>query len=112
MQCKISSLDNRTLVVEVEVGDEGPIVEMLNSRGLGCAVYGDDVKIPFAVIDRRMLEEPGFTPDHLLAVEAHELGHIHHLSDDEPTAEQAAIALLEALNEEGAAALLRSRGIV
>jgi len=109
---RFSELDGRTLVIDIEEGDTGDLVDLLNSRGHGFAVYGEDVPIPFAVIDTRLLKEPGYTPAHLLAIEAHELGHIHKLSDDEAIAETTGIELLTRLGEEGAAALLRSRGIV
>ena len=112
MQYRFSELDGQTLIIDVEDGDTGNLVDMLNSRGHGFAVYGEGVSIPFAVIDTRLLSEPGFTRDHLLAIEAHELGHIHQQSDNEAVAESAGIDLLVKLGEEGAAALLRSRGVV
>ena len=98
--------------MHVEHGDTGHIVDLLESRGCGYAVFGTDVDIPFAVIDYRLLDEPGYTMNHMLAIEAHELGHIHEQSDDEYTAESAAIALLEKIGHEGAAELLKTRGIV
>ena len=112
MRYRFSELDGQTLIIDIEDGDTGDLVDLLNSRGHGFAVYGEDVSIPFAVIDTRLLNKEGFTTDHLLAVEAHELGHIHQLSDDEVIAESTGIELLARLGEEGAAALLRSRGIV
>ena len=112
MQYRFSELDGQTLIIDIEDGDTGNLVDMLDSRGHGFAVYGEDVSIPFAAIDTRLLNEPGYTPDHLLAIEAHELGHIHQQSDNEVVAETAGIELLVKLGEEGAAALLMSRGIV
>ena len=112
MQMRFSQLDNKTPVLYVEHGDTGQHIDILKTRGLGFAVYGPDVELPFAVVDTRILDEPGYTEDHILAIEAHELGHIHKQSDDEPTAERAGIALLEAAGEEAAAQLLRERGII
>ena len=48
----------------------------------------------------------------MLAIEAHELGHIHTKSEDEPTAERAGIALLDNLNLKAAGDLLRERGVI
>jgi hypothetical protein len=112
MNYKISSLDGETLVIEIEPGDEGPVVEVLDMRGHGYAVWGEGVSIPFAVIDRRLLEKPGYTENHLLAIEAHELGHIHESSDDESTAEKSAIRILTGLGNQAAADLLRTRGVI
>jgi len=112
MQIGISNLDNKTLVVYVEPGDDGPVVEMLKTRGHGYAVFGENVLEPFVVIDKRLLEKQEYTDDHILAIEAHELGHIHELSDDEEIAEHAGIELLSRLGKDAAADLLRSRGII
>ncbi len=113
MQLNMSSLDNyQTLVVYIEPGDSGPMVDMLETRGLGYAVFGEGVDFPFVVIDQRILEEEGYTNDHLLAIEAHELGHVHEKSNDEPTAEHAGIRLLESSGHHAAAELLRERGII
>ena len=112
MQYKISELDNKTLVIEIEQGDSGPVVDMLDNRGHGYSVYGLDVLTPFAVIDKRILENPGYTKDHLLAIEAHELGHIHEASDNEVTAERAAIQILLNLGNKAAANLLKNRGVI
>lgn len=104
--------DNKTLVLHVEHGDTGPTVDLLDTRGHGFAVFGPDVGVPFAVVDYRLVDTHGYTDDHMLAIEAHELGHIHTQSTDEATAERAGIALLEAAGKEGAAQLLRERGII
>ena len=48
----------------------------------------------------------------MLAVEAHEIGHISTNSTDEPTAERAAISLLEDNNFFPAACLLKERGVI
>lgn len=112
MKIRTSDLDGKTVVIEVEPGDEGPVVEALSKRGHGYAVFGEGVQIPMAVIDGRLRDEPGFTNNHLLAVEAHEIGHISTNSSDEPTAERAAIDLLEANQQFQAAQLLRARGVI
>jgi hypothetical protein len=112
MNYRISAIDGKTLIIEIEKNDTGPVVDMLAGRGCGYAVFGEGVDTPFAVIDSRLLDQPGYTQDHMLAIEAHELGHIHMMSDDEQTAELAGIKLLEKLEKEGAAELLRTRGVV
>tara|TARA_Y100000592_G_scaffold100471_1_gene180679 strand:+ start:1461 stop:1802 length:342 start_codon:yes stop_codon:yes gene_type:complete len=104
--------DNKTLVLHVEHGDVGSTVDLLDTRGHGFAVFGPDVEVPFAVVDYRLIDTHGYTDDHMLAIEAHELGHIHTQSTDEATAERAGIALLEAAGEKAAAQLLRERGII
>ena len=113
MRMYYSGLDNnKTLVLYVEHGDAGPTVDLLDTRGHGFAVFGPDVETPFAVVDHRLIDTHGYTDDHMLAIEAHELGHIHTQSPDEATAERAGIALLESAGYEAAAQLLRDRGIV
>lgn len=112
MKIRTSELDGKTIVIEVEPGDEGPMIKMLSKRGHGYAVFGPGVQIPMAVIDGRIREEAWCTENHLLAVEAHELGHISMNSDDEPTAEKAAISMLEAKKHFSAAKLLRDRGVI
>ena len=108
-----SGLDNnKTLVLYVEHGDTGPTVDLLDSRGHGFAIFGPEVDVPFAVVDYRLVETQGYTEDHMLAIEAHELGHIHTQSTKEVDAEMAGIALLEAAGENAAAQLLRERGII
>ena len=113
MKMHWSGLDNNeTLVVYVEHGDTGPMVDLLDTRGHGFAIFGPDVEVPFAVVDYRLVDTHGYTDDHMLAIEAHELGHIHENSIDERIAEVAAVKLLDAAGLEGAAGLLRARGIL
>ena len=112
MQIGISTLDRETVVIYVESGDTGPMVDLLEKHGHGYSIWGDAIEHPIAVIDRRLLNKPGYTEDHMLAIEAHELGHIHKKTDDEPTAELTGILLLEGLGQEGAARLLRKRGVI
>lgn len=104
--------DNKTLVLYVEQGDTGHTVDLLDTRGHGYAIFGPDVDVPFAVVDYRLVETHGYTEDHMLAIEAHELGHIHTQSADEAVAERAGISLLEAAGKNAAAQLLRERGII
>ena len=111
MQYRISDLDNTTLVVEIEAGDEGELVDLLDSRGHGFAVFGE-IEFPFVVIDGRLRSERWCTESHMLAIEAHELGHIHTQSADEPTAELSAINLLTKLDQRDAADILRGRGVI
>ena len=112
MKIRNSILDGKTLVVEVEHGDDGPFVEMLKSRENGYAIFGEAVETPVAVIDGRLMEEPWFTSDHLLAIEAHELGHILTESEEEPIAECRGIVLLQAAGFHEAAQILIDRGVI
>jgi len=112
MKMRISELDGETLVLELEVGDTGPVVDMMDSRENGFAIFGEAVPVPMAVIDGRLLAEPWFTQDHLMAIEAHELGHIRELSEEEPVAEREGIRLLTAAGHSSAAEILIERGIV
>lgn len=112
MKYRISKLDGQTIVIELEQGDTGPVVDAMDSRESGFAVFGPAVPVPVAVVDGRLFAEPWFTKNHLLAIEAHELGHIIKLSDDEPVAEREGIRLLVQSGKEKAADLLRERGII
>jgi hypothetical protein len=111
MQFRHSKLDDKTVVVEIESGDGGELVTLLDSRGHGFAVFGE-VEFPFVVIDGRLREEAWCTEAHMLAIEAHELGHIHAQSTDEPTAELAGIDILTKLDQRDAADILRGRGVI
>jgi len=84
---------------------------MLDARENGYAIFGEAVPVPMAVIDGRLLEEDWFTRNHLLAIEAHELGHIRMKSEEEPIAEREGIRLLEKNGHWDAARLLHERGI-
>ena len=84
------------------------ITKQLEKSGLGFAAFGEGVPHPFVVVDSRGSR----TPDELLAIEAHEVGHVMTGSADEPTAELFAIALLRASGHPRAAQLLLDRGIV
>ncbi len=112
MKVRTSKLDNETIVIEVEDGDEGHVVDMLDIRENGYAIFGEGAPVPMAVVDGRLLKEEWFTNNHLLAIEAHELGHIRMKSEEEPVAELEGIRLLEAGNHWEAANLLYERGIV
>lgn len=112
MKVRTSILDNETVVFEIEVGDTGPLVEKLTHQPNGFAIMGDDLPFSAAVIDGRLLSEKWFTPDHLLAIEAHELGHIRMSSSDERVAELEGIRLLQEAGYDGAASLLYDRGLV
>ena len=111
MNVRVSPLDNETLVVVVEPGDTGELVELMDARGNGFAIMGEAMEIPIAVIDGRLLEEDWITCDHLLAIEAHELGHIRTGSLEEPVAEREGIRLLDMMGHTTAADILRERGI-
>ena len=110
MNFRMSTMAEGILVVEVEERDTGPIVDRLSGKNHGYAVRG--IESPVAVIDGRLVKKKWCTPDHLLAIEAHELGHILADTDDEPTAERKAIEILEEHGFIGAAQILRERGVL
>lgn len=112
MKVRTSLLDGKTTVVEIEDGDKGPLVKMLDNRGHGYAVFGEGIEEPIAVVDGRLYKHDWFTQDHLLAIEAHELGHINKSSNDESVAELEAIRLLNETGNSDAANLLLDRGVV
>lgn len=114
MKFRTSKLDNETLVVEVEEGDVGPIVDRLEMQPNGFAIMSQEAGFPvsMAVVDSRKLKEGWFTENHLLAIEAHELGHIRMNSSEEYVAEKEGIRLLEQAGYNTAASLLYERGIV
>lgn len=85
-----------------------PILMRLDVYGLGFAVWGEVVETPFIVIDGRQ----DLSRDELLAVEAHEVGHIMTGSRCERTAELFAAGLLKARGERLALELLLDRGLV
>lgn len=109
MQFRMSTMAEKVLVIEVEDRDTGPVVERLSKKNHGYAIRGTEM--PVAVIDKRIQKQKWCTPDHLLAIEAHELGHILADTDDEPTAETKAIEILEAHGHSIAARILRERGV-
>ena len=106
MQVRISELDPTVTVVEIEAGDEGQLVDMLETRGHGFALLGVEPKT--VVIDRRILDQ-GRTRHHLLAVEAHEIGH-HRVGTDEREADREGIRILRSRKQHMAARLLQIRG--
>ena len=114
MKIKASELDNETMVLIVEEGDIGPVVDRLEYQSNGYAIMGKDAGFPvsMAVVDSRSLKEDWFTEAHLLAIEAHELGHIRMNSIEEHVAELEGIRLLEANGHIEAAEILHARGIV
>jgi len=112
VKVRTSELDGKTVIIEVEDGDEGDVVDMLDIRENGFAVFGEAVEIPMAVVDGRLLKEDWFTFNHLLAIEAHELGHILMKSEEEEVAEREGIRLLESNGYTEAANILIERGIV
>lgn len=110
MDFRRSTLAEGILIIEVEPGDTGPLVERLTSKNHGYAVRGTGT--PLAVIDGRLRKKRWCTEDHMLALEAHECGHLLADTDDEPTAERKAIELLEEHGHTAAAQILRERGIL
>lgn len=112
MQIRTSELDGETIVFEIEEGDDNEFSAMLDGpRPNGFALFGPGIPIPVAVVDGRILAA-GLTRDHLLAIEAHELGHIREQSIEEPVAERAACELLLNAGEHVARQILLDRGII
>ncbi len=111
MNIRTSVLDGETLVVEIEPNDEGEVVDLMDARENGFALFGEGMPISIAVVDGRLFKNSWFTADHLLAIEAHELGHILTESIEEPVAERKGIKLLEAAGYTVAAEILKERGI-
>ncbi len=112
MKVRTSDLDNETIVFEIEANDEGPLVERLKDQPNGFAIMGEGLPFSAAVVDGRLMSEEWFTSDHLLAIEAHELGHIRMNSAEEAVAEREGIRLLEQAGHNSAASLLYERGIL
>lgn len=107
MNFRMSTLAEGILVVEVEDRDTGPVVDRLSKTNHGYAIRG--IESPVAVIDGRLSKKRWCTPDHLLAIEAHEVSHIVNDTDDEAAADMGAIKILEEHGHTAAAALLRER---
>lgn len=100
----------RVIIFEVQKGDKGAFVTQLKKSGHGFALRGAEQKT--IVIDGRMRSKRWVTNDHMLAIEAHELGHIIADTDDEVLAEAEGIRILEKNGLTDAANLLRDRGFV
>jgi hypothetical protein len=105
MQVRQSELDQSVTVIEVETGDVGPMVDLLETRGHGFTVLG--IAQRMVVVDGR-LRSLGRSAHHLLAIEAHEIGHLQ-VGDDEREADLAGIRLLKNARKPMAARLLRAR---
>jgi predicted Zn-dependent protease len=58
------------------------------------AVFGENVKRPFIVLDATLLDQEWFTQAHLLVVLAHEVAHIHTGSESEEMADLVGMMLL------------------
>ena len=92
-----------------EAGLDAPqsLRDTLDERGPGFALFGEDVATPMIGIDAAA----GLSRAQMIAVEAHEVGHILTGSEDEETAELFAIALLRASGYHTSAQLLLDRAI-
>ena len=112
MDLKLSELDGQPLVAVIEPGDEGPLVDLMNERKNGFSIWGEDIEVPIAVVDGRMLSEDWCTNDHLKAIEAHELGHLRLRTQNEVDAEREGMRLLKEAGLVSALRLLEDRGIV
>ena len=103
---RLSRFDHGILCIEATEETSPTVLERLNEKGM--AIFGEGVEMPIIVVDHRQ----GLTPDQLLAVEAHEVGHVLSGSNDEPTAELHGIAILRLAGHHAAAELLLNRGII
>jgi len=103
-------LDPEIPIHEFEEGDE-VIPDRLGPHNLAFAVYGAGTPA-MIFIDGRIRSEEWFTEDHLNAIVAHELGHIHSTSIDEIVAETHGMKLLADAGLDDAWQLLATRGVV
>lgn len=108
MEVRSSNFDKNLTVFVVDHDSPPGVLAQLDRSGLGFAMWGSGVPEPFIVIDGRRVSDR----DEMLAVEAHEVGHIMTGSRCESTAELFAIGLLRCSGHHAAAALLLDRGIV
>lgn len=108
MRVEPCPLDESVPVFHVEHGDEGPLVEALETRGHGYCIYGESLD-PVIVFDSRLESDPWWTKNHTLAVLAHELGHIRLRTTDERQADRAGVKILVEAKKPMAARLLRRR---
>jgi len=111
MQIYKCPFDQEVLVFEIEASDSGPMVDQLEKSGLGYALFGDGVAFNSMVVDGR-IRTSASSQVYIDAIMAHELGHIHNLSECEHTAEKYAIDLLNKAGLKKSANFLLNRGIV
>jgi hypothetical protein len=104
MRVHTSQLDETVTVIEIETGDEGQLVDMLETRGHGFTVLGIEQRM--VVVDGRLRGR--LSRHHLLAIEAHEISHLD-VGEDEREADLAGVRLLTAMKQPMAARLLRAR---
>ena len=104
MQVRQSELDPTVTVIEVETGDVGPMVDLLETRGHGFTVLGIGQRM--VVVDGRLRGR--LSRHHLLAIEAHEISHLD-VGEDEREADLAGIRLLKNARKPMAARLIRAR---
>jgi hypothetical protein len=104
MLVRQSTLDPTVTVLEVETGDTGQLVDLLETRGHGFTVLGIEQRM--VVVDGRLRAR--LSRHHLLAIEAHEISHLD-VGEDEREADLAGVRLLTAMKQPMAARLLRAR---
>ena len=108
MRVEPCPLDESVPMFLVEEGDEGRVVDMLETRGHAYCAYGEGIE-PFIVFDTRCESYDWWTRHHTLAVLAHELGHIRLASDSEEDADRKGAEILRAAKKPMAARLLARR---
>jgi len=112
-------LDEDVMVVEIPFTDE--VISDLRKRDTSLdedshafAVWGEATKGigPVIFLNKNIRDEEWFTQDHLDAIFAHELGHIHCNTAVEEEAERWGAELLVELGRHSAANLLLNRGVL
>ena len=81
-------LDGKITVIEIEADQQ-----FTESFGWACTIIGE--VNPIIIVDSKIRLEKWFTGDHLLAIFAHELGHIRGQTTDEHEAEVLGCEVLE-----------------
>ena len=100
MKAYACEFDDSITVFEIEKGDTGDAVDLLESRGHGYCFWGEDVETPVIVVDGR-----------IRAIIAHEMGHIKLETENESAADHwGRVTLLERGNVAAADLLCRSHG--
>ena len=111
MKAYACEFDDSITVFEIEKGDTGSAVDLLESLGHGYCFWGEDVETPVIVVDGRIRETHGYTDDHITAIIAHEMGHIKLETENESAADHwGRVTLLERGNVAAADLLCRSHG--
>jgi hypothetical protein len=104
MRVRQSILDATVTVIEIDDTDSGGMVDLFESRGHGYTFLNVDLRT--VVLDCR--SKSGLTRNQLLAVEAHEIAHLH-VGADESAADKMGVRLLRESKHHMAARVLSRR---